>query len=528
MSKNLKKLVLISLVLMTGIFLTACGGDKTSQTTDGNTHLNFGVYNYSDSLDPATNTNSSWCGMRYGITEGLFRFSDKIVAEPNIAKSYEVSDDYKVWTLHIREDVKFSNGNPVTASAVKESIERLYRATDQSAGGKGNSTPRGYLIYESIEANDEASTVTISCASPVANMTGILSYPYFAIIDASVIDKEVIGTGPYKVKKVNSGISIELLKNENYWNGKVPYDSVNIIYADDSSTKAMALKSGNIDLAENITTASDLSFFDKDSAYYLSIAPGVRTANSYINFKGVLKNDTLRQAVMMALDKETMCEVTVAGMYTEGSSVLPSSLDYNYDKLTDDYTFNKEAAIKLLDDAGIIDTNGDGIREIDGKNIVINSVTFTSRNLDEFAEAAALQLAEIGIKVDVNVRDYDTALALLNAGEFDLWTCNSLVVGAGDPQEYLGNWYSGNSDNYGYYKNPDYDKLYEKLAVELSRQNRKEIITEMQQFLIDDLATIVYGYYNSTMVSKADKVKGAEIATMDYYWLTTNIRPAGE
>ncbi len=289
----------------------------------------------------------------------------------------------------------------------------------------------------------------------------------------------------------------------------------------------MALKSGDVDLVENITTASDLASLSEDKDYYVSVAPGVRTANSYMNYKAELSNDALRQAIMKALDKDTMCDITVSGMYTAGISVLPSSLAYNYDELSNPYEFNKEAAIEILDNAGIVDTDGDGWRELDGKNIDLDSVTFTSRNLNEFAEATALQLAEIGIKVTVNIRDYDTALALLNAGEFDLWTCNTLTVGVGDPRDYLGNWYSGNSQNFGYYSNPKYDELYEELMVELDKDRSLDIIAKLQQILIDDAATIVYGYYNSSMMSRADRVSGADIATIDYYWLTTKIKPVG-
>lgn len=527
MSKNYKFIALLLLISICSSILIACG-DKNNKNSANGPHLNFGVYNYSDSLDPATNTNSSWCGVRYGVTEGLFKFSDEVIAEPNIADTYTVSEDYKVWTLHIREGVKFSNGNDVTPTAVKDSIERLYNQTDASRGGTGNSNPDGYLIYETITADDDEGTVTITCTSPTSNIPGILAYPYFSIIDVSVADKEIVGTGPYKVAKINNGVSIDLLSNEYYWNGEVPYDSVTIMFIDDSSTKAMALKSGDIDIAENITTASDLRTLSEDENYYVSIAPGVRTGNSYINYEGVLGNETLRQAIMMALDKDTMCDITVAGMYTSGISVLPSSLSYNYDKLTNPYEFNKQAAIELLDDAGIVDTDGDGWREIDGKNIDINSVTFTSRNLNEFAEAVALQLAEIGIKVTVNIRDYDTALALLNAGEFDLWTCNTLTVGVGDPQDYLGNWYSANSQNYGYYSSEKYDELYEELMLELDNDKRKDIITQLQQILINDAATIVYGYYNSSMISRAEKITGADIATIDYYWLTSKIKPIGE
>lgn len=516
---------LLLVACLLAALLTGCGG-SAKQDSAANNHLKFGAYNYSDSFDPANNENSSWVSMRFAITESLFRFSDKVVAEPNLSDSYTVSDDNTAWTLHIRKGVKFSNGKDVTPTAVKASIERLYKNTDAAQGGKGNSKPKGFLVYKSIEADDAAGTVTIVCDKPTANLPGILAHPYFAIIDATVADKEIIGTGPYKADSFKAGVSVEMSRNPHYWNGTPPYEKVTVMFINDSSTKAMALKNGDIDLVENITTASDVKALSGDKNYYVSTAAGVRTANAYMNFHGVLKNAALRQAIMMSLDKQTMCDITTAGMYKAGVSVLPSSLSYNYDKLTNPYSYNKEAAKALLDKAGIVDTDGDGWREIDGKMIVLDHVAFTSRNLNDLAEAVALQLGEIGIKVKVNIRDYDTALALLKAGEFDLWTCNSLTVSVGDPQAYLGNWYSGNSGGFGYYSNPKYDAVFEQLMVEMNKDRRVELITQLQQILIDDAATIAYGYYNSRMFSRADKVSGADIATMDFYWLTTAIKPA--
>jgi ABC-type transport system substrate-binding protein len=267
----------------------------------------------------------------------------------------------------------------------------------------------------------------------------------------------------------------------------------------------MALLNGDVDLVENITTPSDMSKLKADPKYRVSVAAGARTANAYMNHKGALRSKALRQAIMLALDKKIMCEITVGGTHTPGFSVLPSSLAYNYDKLSNPYEFNKQAAIDVLDKAGIVDTNGDGFRELDGKNVDLDHVAFASRNLDEFAEAVGLQLADIGIKTTVNVRDYDTAMGLLNSGEFDLFTCNTLTVGVGNPQDYLSNWSSKNSKSYGFYSNPDYDAAFERLEVEFDDAKRLDLITELQQILIDDAATIVYGYYNSTMISDVQR-----------------------
>ena len=518
--------LLMGAMLLSGV-LTGCGGDPAAEETQQN-HLNFGCYSYSDSLDPITTVNSSWAGMRYGILECLFRFDDQVVAQPWLCDTYEVSDDYTTWTLHIRENVKFSNGNPVTPSAVQAALERLYAETDADRGGTGNSNPEVYLPEPELTADDSAGTLTVVCQRPTGNLPGILAYPYFSVIDVSVVEQGIVSTGPYQLDSMQAGVGAELSRNEYYWNGEVPYDTVSILFIEDSATKAMALQSGDVDLVENITTASDLEKLEADERFYVSTAAGVRTGNSYMNFNGPLGNDALRQAILMALDHETMCNVTVAGMYTPGFAALPSSLAYNYDQLTNPYSYNVEKAKETLDNAGIVDTDGDGIRELDGENLSLVYLAYTSRNLNDFAQAIALQLEEIGIGVTLNVSDYDTITALQNAGEFDLVTANTTTVGTGDPQDFLGGWYSGNSQNYGYYHNEEYDACFEELEVTTDQARRLELITQMQQILIDDAATIIHGYYNSRMISWSDRVTGAEIATIDYYWLTSDIAPAAE
>lgn len=519
---SVKALLVLAVALVLG--LSGCGASDSAD--NGNTkHLNFGCYSYSDSLDPVVTVNSSWAGMRYGILECLFRFDDQVVAQPHLCDTYEVSDDYTTWTLHIRDGVQFSNGNPVTPSAVQAAFERLYAETDAERGGTGNSNPQIYLPEPQLTADDEAGTLTVICQRPTSNLPGILAYPYFSVIDVSVVEDSIVSTGPYKLDSMQAGVGAELSRNEYYWNGDVPYDTVSVLFIEDSATKAMALQSGDVDLVENITTASDLQKLSEDPAYYVSTAAGVRTGNSYMNFNGPLANDALRQAILMALDQETMCNVTVAGMYTPGFAVLPSSLAYNYDQLNNPYPYDVERAKATLDAAGIVDTDGDGIRELDGKNLNLVYLAYSSRNLNEFAEAVTLQLQAIGIGVTLNVSDYDTITALQNAGEFDLVTANTTTVGTGDPQDFLSYWYSGNSQSYGYYHNEEYDQCYEALEVATDAGERLALITRMQQILIDDAATIVHGYYNSRMISRAGRVTGAEIATIDYYWLTNEIAP---
>ena len=146
--------------------------------------MNFGCYVYSTSFDPAAYQNASWQGMRWGITETLYRFNDDSTIRPWLSDSYEVSEDHKTWTFHIRDGVKFSNGSPCDAQAVADSMNRLFEVCNST---EYSSTPRQYIDMASIEADPEANTVTIVTNTAYADLRGPLCFPFYTIIDVEGI-----------------------------------------------------------------------------------------------------------------------------------------------------------------------------------------------------------------------------------------------------------------------------------------------------------------------------------------------------
>lgn len=508
------------IVTMMGSMLTGCSAGSKAEAASV---LNFGATNFSDSLDPSALPNAAWCVSRYGIGEALFRFDDQMEADYYLCDDYSVNDEHTEWTFHIREGVKFSNGKELTASAVVDSIEYMY---EQEKSGKGSTAPSQYMVYDSIKADDEARTVTIKTSKAYADLTKALAHPFFSILDMeSDLASKPIGTGPYAIDKYDTGVSIAMNANEHYWKEDVPYEKLNVIFIEDSTTKAMALQNGDVDVVENINTANDLKTLKDSDDFNVSETVGVRIGFAYINQKGILKNDDLRQAILTAIDDDTLCKVTVGGLYDAGASVLPSTLDYGSDKLKDETPYDEEKANKILDDANIVDTDGDGYRELDGKNIELNFLTYDSRNLPDFAEGVASQLEKIGVKVNVKKTDADTEWNMLVSGEYDLLNTNWMTVQDGDPYGYLDNWYGKSNANYCGYQNDEYDKIYEALSTEMDEEKRKDMIQELQQILIDDSAVMVHGYYKSNM-SSDKSVAGANISVADYYWISTAIKPA--
>lgn len=501
---------------------------EADRDASGTRTMTFGIQNYSGGgLDPAREINCAWNNSRYGIGECLFKFDNEMNVVNALCDGYTVNEEHTEWVFHIREGVKFSDGCDLTASAVAASFARLFEA-----GPRGSSAPQNYLEYEAeITAGDVSGNVTVKTTRPYVDLTKNLAYPVMIILDVehtADYNHAPIGTGPYAVTNFREGVGCTVSANERYWGGDVPYASIELLYMGDASAKAMALQSGQLDLAENVTNISDLRALQADPAFTVTIANGVRTGLAHMNMSEgrLLSNKMLRQAVLMALDDETMCSVTVGGLYTSGFSVLPSNLDYGYEHLTDPYAFDPDAAAKLLDDAGIVDTNGDGIRELDGKEVVLHYVTYPNRCLNDFAEAIQQQLSSIGIGVDLEIGDSARQWDSYQSGDFDLNGSNWTTVGTGDPTEYLAAWCSTSGSDYCGYKNGEYDTLFNELAVTFDNDARRDIIQQMQQILIDDAAAIVHGYYNSSMISRNAAIGGAAIHTADYYWITTEIYPA--
>lgn len=546
--------LLLSAVLCAGV-MTGCGGTNNSETSadpqpaaapanregevnqqayeterddSGTRTMTFGIQNYSAGLiDPAKDTSAAWNTSRYGVGECLFMFDNAMNVQNKLCDSYTVNDEHTEWVFHIRDGVKFSDGCDLTAEAVKASFERLFEA-----GPQGSSSPQVYLEAEAeLTADNASGNLTVKTSKPYVDLTKNLAYPVMVILDAehtTDYDHAAIGTGPYVATNFREEVGYTMVANEYYWDGEVPFASIELLYMGDASAKAMALQSGQLDLAENVTNISDLRNLQADPNFTVTIANGVRTGLAHLNMSEgrLLSNKTLRQAVMMALDDETMCSVTVGGLYTSGFSVLPSNLDYGYENLTDPYAFDAEAAAKLLDDAGIVDTNGDGIRELDGQEIVLHYVTYPNRCLNDFAEAIQQQLTAIGIGVDLEVGDSARQWDSYQSGDFDINGSNWTTVGTGDPTDYLAAWCSTSGADYCGYQNDEYDALYDELGVTFDNDERRDIIQRMQQILIDDAAAIVHGYYNSSMISKNETVGGAAIHTADYYWITNEIYPA--
>ena len=519
--KKWKKMLTAALaVCVSAAVLTGCGGgDKAADTKT----LKIGVTNFADSLDPTENF-FGWVVMRYGIGEALVKFDEKMNPSPWLAESWQVSDDKLTWTFKIRDGVKFSNGKELTAEAVKSSIERSF--------AKNN---RAQTFFKYTEMKADGQNLIIKTEKPTPSMPGFLADPLFLIVDTSsegerdFAKQGPIGTGPYVCESFVKEKAV-MKKNPNYWGGEVPYETVEIPSIDDPNTRAMALQSGEVDMAVNIA-AGDMGLFNDTSKFHIDRIASLRTVLARINEKGILGDPKVRAAFISMTDRKSYNEVILKGTFIPGKAPVPPSLDYGFDQLVDPNAYNVDRANQLLDEAGWKDTNGDGIRDKDGKPLSVDFIVYNSRaELPIYAEAVQADAKKVGIDVKIKTVDYNLLDKIGINGEYDLLISNTTTANTGDPESYLRQyWYTNtngdNPQNGSGYSNPEYDAKYNALAVEFDPAKRRQLMIDMQQILLNDAAALFLGYPETNIISST-KIMGAIMHPADYYWLTSAIKPA--
>ena len=522
MSFSKKKCAVVALAALMAVVAAGCGGggDKKKAPEKKET-AKFGVTNFADSLE-TTDNYFGWVVMRYGLGECLVKFDEKMNSTPWLSDKWSIADDKLTWTFHIDDRAKFSNGKKLTGALAAASIQRTF---DKAARA------RSMFEYESIKGDGQ--NVIIKTKHPVPTLPGMLGDPLFIIIDTETqrdFAKEgAICTDPYAVKTYSKA-KAEMVRNEHYWDGPVPFKAVDILTIDDPNTRAMALQKGEIDFAINIS-AGDLQLFNNKDKFTISSIASLRSVIARLNMRESrpLGNLKLRQALLRSLDRVTYNKVLLKDTFVPGGPYLPPSVDYGFPELvkTDPDQYNPESSKALLAELGYKDTDGDGYVDKDGKNLELDFLFYSGRaELPLYAEATQADAKKVGIKVNLKNVDYNVIDKMGREGQFDLCISNVLSLQAGDPEVFVKMYLAtGQEQNGSGYSNPEYDAICDKLGVEFDPAKRRELVIEAQKIIQKEAASVVFGYPQTNMVSTT-AVKDANIQPCDYYWLTKEIKPA--
>ena len=356
-----------------------------------------------DNLDPAQVTTTTVGNMIDYVVETLLTIDEHGRFVPLLAESWTVSSDGLRYTFMLRPGVRFHDGTPFDAQAVKWTFDRLM--------DRAVRVPLRPDWEGKVEVVDPL-TIRISLQQPFAPLIGGLSFTVAGMLSPASADKlgndyknytHLVGTGPYVFKERRRGESITVTKNPGYW-GKSPYyDTVVFRVVPEAATRESLLLAGQVDLII-LPPVADLPALQRNPAVKVLLAPSDRTIFVAINTsKPLLSDRRVRQALNYAVDKAAIVNNVLFGA-ADGMDAPMASILFGYCKIGG-YEYNPARAKDLLKQAGV--KPGTGLQLIHPTGRYVQD--------KEAAQAIAGYLREVGLEVSLQTMDWPSYIATISA-----------------------------------------------------------------------------------------------------------------
>lgn len=463
--------------------------------------LTIGLWTTFDNLDPNATTFTVVGGMTMHIAETLLWESKPGVFDPNLATAWSSNADATEYTFKLRQGVKFSDGTPFNAEAVKFTFDRIVDPATKSQTAFSLIGP-----YKETDVVDDYNIV-VKFNSPYAPFPDSVSQPQMGIVSPTAYAKAgaanwgittLVGTGPYLLASYVPNSEVVLVRNDNYWGGvRTEYTGLARIKTIDykiitePASRFASLQTGETQFIEYVPE-EDFKQVKSDSNFVTAemVQPG-SGQNLMMNVKNPPMDDLqVRLAVELGINKAGMIQSVWSGFGTPGCSILTSSI-FGFDPNSCNlYPYNVDKAKQVLDADGWID-NGNGIREKNGKTLTLG-IYFQSNNNMTVLEAQYFQsdMAKIGIQITLN--------GLANAGYFDavrsgkhhfqFW--NETATDPDVVRVLLYSTNAGGGTNRNNYVNPAMDQLIDQAAGTTDQAKRLQFYAQIQK-MVEDQAIMV-------------------------------------
>ncbi len=340
--------------------------------------------------------------------DSLIVYDKRLNILPRLATAWETNDDGTAVTLTLRDDVVWHNGRSFVAADVVQNIERaLVPDTGSNVHGMVQT------VTGAVAHGDHS--VTIEFSAPTPNMFDILNVMRIMAPESfDSLANSCIGTGPFALQEWIPGDILTFARNENYWDEGRPYlDEVSFKPFDDLEALVTALETGIIDAAiavppkdyqRLLDSGIEVEFGQGGLLYSITVNPPDPDQP-----EGALSDKRVRQAVCWAIDRDAIVDQALFGV---GGATVLAFPDYSvayFEDLADAYSFDLEQSAALLDEAGWVDSDGDGVRDKDGVKLVLNTITIQAfPETTDIGTILQADLATIGVEVDVEPLDSAT------------------------------------------------------------------------------------------------------------------------
>jgi peptide/nickel transport system substrate-binding protein len=474
--------------------------------------LRIGIGIDADSLNPHETTTTlvqNICELMY---DTLYSQNEKGELVAKLATEKSISKDGLSWTFKLRKGVKFHDGTPFTAEAVKAGLDRV-------RDPKVRAPLRFYTaMIDKVEVVDD-STVKILLKHPYGPLewvfTQMVSAPFSPKAIRELGEKlstQPVGTGPFKLGEWVKGERIVLVRNEEYYGKKPSLERIILRIIPEHGTRTAMLRAGDLDMIVS-PQPPDVAALEKDPNLKVVSARNSRIIFVGINNeKEIFKDRRVRQAFNYAVDKDTVVKKIMLGLADVEEGPMPSCF-FGFYKVGK-YEYNPQKAKDLLAAAKFpMDTK-------------ISMISPTGRYTfdKQVAEAVQAYLNDIGLQVELRTYDWPTYMAITfkpveqNEVQLFLMGWGTTVL---DPDFLLmgalhSSAWAPKGMNTVFYKNAEVDKLFEEARISQDSNNRKELYKKASIIIWND-APMIFLYEPKFTVAYRKNVKGIEVLPVEKF-----------
>jgi peptide/nickel transport system substrate-binding protein len=452
--------------------------------------LTWGRGGDSVTLDLAQATDGESIKAGIQVLENLVMFKpDSMDVEPQLATSWEVSKDGLTWTFKLRKGVKFHDGTPFNANAVKVSFERVINKDHPFYKyGTWRYPALGLGPVKEVQVIDDY-TVALKTDKPFAPLVANLALWLCPILSPAAIEKykedigrNPVGTGPFKFVKWVKDDQIIMERNDDYWGQKALLDKIILKSIPEVSARYMALQSGAIDLADDLDPDS-IQMAKNNANFKLIERPSVNVGYLSLNTqKPILNNKLVRQAIAHAIDKETIVKTIFRGLAIPAVNPFPPSI-WGYNDKIKDYEYNVQKAKDLLAKAGYPK----------GFDIELWAMPVSRAYMPEPVKTAELiqaYLAAVGINAKIVRLEWGVYLDKTSKGEYDMCMMGWLG-GNADPDNFLYGLLSSDNikppaANIAFWDNAEFTRLVKESQVVFDKNKRAGNYLAAQQIFHEE------------------------------------------
>lgn len=453
-------------------------------------------------LDPAFCMDNVEWRQTYVAYDRLVQYDGKsTTVKPMLAGSWDISPDGKVYTFRLRRDVKFWDGTPLDASAVKFSFDRVIKM------GKGPS--EAFAALAEVKALD-AYTVQMVLNYPFAPFLSCLATNGGGIVNPKAIQYEknadlahdylsthLMGSGPYKLKDWARDQHIILEASPDYWGGKPKIGTVVMKIVPEPAAQRMMLLRGEAHIAEGILI-DQMDKIRSEKGVTVVEEPSQYCCYVYINTQHkLLDNPKVRQALAYAVDYQGIIKSVLQNYGTQMRGPIPAGM-WGHGEAVFQYHRDVAKARQLLAEAGV-------------KNLKVR-ILYSDRVPTWAQEVMILQanFQDIGVKLEPEMYAYATMRDKIDRGDFDL--CMGVwMPDYADPYMFMTYWFDsrnfGLAGNRAFYSNPKVDVLLRRAEASTSQLEREKLYLEAQDIIMED-CPYIFLYQKNYLLPMRSNVKG--------------------